>query len=62
LLLYIPGYPARVRIPTGVVSFEDKVLPLEWGYDRKNFGIIPAVGIGKRPEKIPVWWEISLRE
>ncbi len=21
----------------------------------------PAVGIGKRPEKILVWWEISLR-
>jgi hypothetical protein len=25
----------------------------------RHDGKIPAVGIGKRPEKIPVWWEIS---
>jgi hypothetical protein len=23
-------------------------------------GKIPSVGIGKRPGKIPLWWEISL--
>jgi len=37
-----------VRISTGAVSFQP---------GGKN----PAMGKGKRPEKIPVWWEISLR-
>ncbi len=26
----------------------------------RHGGKIPSVGIGKRPEKIPLWWEISL--
>ncbi len=26
----------------------------------RHGGKIPTVGIGKRPEKIPLWWEISL--
>jgi hypothetical protein len=33
-----------------------------WPEKLWNSWKIPAVGIGKRPEKIPVWWEISLRK
>jgi hypothetical protein len=46
------------------VQCSNKVRPREWGYDRKNSGMLrkfqPWV-IRKRPEKIPVCWEISLR-
>ncbi len=27
----------------------------------RHGGKNPAMGMGKRPEKIPLWWEISLR-